>query len=246
MYSPTQNGIEKVVRSVRYVEAVPPSNLAQQVHCFWELKTDTMLPTDFQYHVLPDACVDIIFNMSDRHTATIMTPHVTSDTLNLGTSFHYIGIRLLPGVWCDNVEKIVGGFVDTSHLGALVVSEIGNQLYEQTFSAQQTVLTKVVARLTAENLIAANRLIATILAEVDGIHTVADMASVAKMSPRQLQRSLKQMTGFSPHDFLKVLRLQQSFGQHYLAQYADQSHFIHSFRKITGYTPKKYAERFDS
>jgi AraC-like DNA-binding protein len=65
------------------------------------------------------------------------------------------------------------------------------------------------------------------------------------LSPRQLQRNLKQSTGFSPHDLLKVLRIQQSFRQHYLNLYADQSHYIHSFRKVTGYTPAKYILKFD-
>ena len=71
------------------------------------------------------------------------------------------------------------------------------------------------------------------------------MAEVARLSPRQLQRVLKRSTGFTPHDLLKVLRLQQSFKQHYLETYADQSHFIHSFKKITGYTPAQYYRKFD-
>jgi AraC-like DNA-binding protein len=71
------------------------------------------------------------------------------------------------------------------------------------------------------------------------------MASVTCLSTRQLQRILKQTTGFTPHDLLKVLRIQQSFKQHYLDLYADQSHYIHSFRKVTGYTPAKYANKFD-
>ena len=91
----------------------------------------------------------------------------------------------------------------------------------------------------------ANVVTEKILTNIDDIHTVADMAAVTGVSPRQLQRMLKQTTGFSPHDLLKVLRLQQSFKQHYLELYADQSHFIHSFRKITGYTPAKYANKFD-
>jgi AraC-like DNA-binding protein len=65
------------------------------------------------------------------------------------------------------------------------------------------------------------------------------------MSPRQLQRTLKRTTGFAPHDLLKVLRLQQSFSKHYLESYTDQSHFIHSFRNITGYTPVSYLSKFD-
>ena len=71
------------------------------------------------------------------------------------------------------------------------------------------------------------------------------MAMIAELSPRQLQRTLKRMTGFSPHDLLKVVRVQRSFRRHYLDLYADQSHYIHSFRKVTGYTPAKYAAKYD-
>jgi len=245
MYTPTQNGIEKVVRSVRYVEAAPPHNQAELVHCFWELKTDTALPTDFHYHVLPDACVDVVFDLHKADMVTIMTPHITSDTLNLGRSFHYVGIRFLPGVWREDLEKIVGGFEDTPEIGTMSAANINNKLLAQTFSDQQAILSQVVDQLADENIVSRNYFVADILTQIDNIHTVADMANIATMSPRQLQRALKQMTGFSPHDFLKVLRLQQSFGQHYLAAYVDQSHFIHSFRKITGYTPRRYVEKFE-
>lgn len=71
------------------------------------------------------------------------------------------------------------------------------------------------------------------------------MAGIAELSPRQLQRNLKKMTGLTPHDFLKVLRLQQSLNGEDTWSYADQSHFIHSFRKATGYTPTKYSKKFD-
>jgi len=56
---------------------------------------------------------------------------------------------------------------------------------------------------------------------------------------------LKSTTDFAPHDFLKILRLQQSLNGEDTWSYADQSHFIHSFRKATGYTPGKYAKKFD-
>ncbi len=245
MYVPIQNGIEKSVRSVRYTEAKPPSGLRKLVHCFWELKTDTPLPDDLHYHVLPDACVDIIFNSSDPRLATIMTPHTASNVLNLGKSFHYVGIRLLPGVWRGEPEKVVGGSLDTSYIGSLSVIKLCGRLKERGFLAQQAILANITQQLARENLVKANDLVTVILAGIDDIHTVAAMAKVTSMSSRQLQRTLKQTTGFSPHDFLKVLRLQQSFGQHYLSSYADQSHFIHSFRRITGYTPTKYAKKFD-
>jgi AraC-like DNA-binding protein len=74
---------------------------------------------------------------------------------------------------------------------------------------------------------------------------VADMAAIACLSARQLQRKLSENVGLSPHNFLKILRVQQTFSRDYLDYYADQSHFIHSFRKITGYTPIKFNKLFD-
>jgi AraC-like DNA-binding protein len=87
-------------------------------------------------------------------------------------------------------------------------------------------------------------LTSAILSRLDAIRTVADMAALAGLSTRQLQRTLRQITGFSPHDLLKVLRLQQSFRRHYLDLYADQSHFTTAFRRAVGYTPGHYRKTF--
>ena len=245
MYSPIQDGIEKTVRSVRYTEAKPPSNLSGLVHCFWELKTDNALPDDFCLHALPDACVNILFNQADTNIAGITALRTTFEVLNLGKTFHYVGIQFLPGVWQGSQEEIVDHFVGTPYLGQLPLIKTSNELAKLDFFAKQSVLSELVQWLIDEELVVANVVTEKILTNIDDIHTVADMAAVTGVSPRQLQRMLKQTTGFSPHDLLKVLRLQQSFKQHYLELYADQSHFIHSFRKITGYTPAKYANKFD-
>ncbi len=245
MYSPVKDGIEKTVRSVSYIEAKPPSHLSELVHCFWELKTETPLPEDFRYHVLPDACVNLLFNQLDTQVAAITALQTTAKVLNLGRAFHYVGIQLLPGVWRGNPEEIMGGYVDQPYAGTLSLVETNIELARLDFSEKQKVLGKFAEKLINEKLIAPNPVTAEILTNLDEIQNVADMAKVTKMSPRQLQRILKQTTGFSPHDFLKILRLQQSFKEDYLTYYADQSHFIHSFRKITGYTPNRYTKKFD-
>lgn len=245
MYKPVQPGITKSVRSVRYIEISPPQELAELVHCFWELKTDTALPEDFVYHILPDVCVDIIFDVINLNVITIMTPHTTSEELNLGRAFHYVGIRLLPGVWQNDLEQIVGGSIEVNNIGSQLSEDIYSDLRDSSFESQCETLTKITQTIHEEKLINSNPLIKDILSKLDEIDNVETMANVTGYSARQLQRTIKQATGFSPHDFLKVLRLQQSFGQNYLASYYDQAHYIHSFRKITGYTPKKYKKTFD-
>jgi AraC-like DNA-binding protein len=245
MYSPIQDGIEKMVRSVRYTEAQPARDLSGLVHCFWELKTEHELTDDFHLHALPDACVNILFNQMDTSIAGVTALRTTYETLNLGKVFQYVGIQFLPGVWQGSQEEIVDHYVGTSYLGNLPLIATSIALAKLDFLSKQQVLSELVQWFIDEELVVANTVTEKILTNIDDIHTVADMAAVTQMSPRQLQRTLKRTTGFSPHDLLKVLRLQQSFKQHYLDLYADQSHFIHSFRKITGYTPAKYADKFD-
>jgi AraC-like DNA-binding protein len=245
MYSPIQDGIEKTARFVRYAEAKPPSCLSGFVHCYWELKTESILQDDFCLHALPDACVNLLFNQLDPNIAGITALRTTFEVLNLGKSFHYVGIQFLPGVWQGSREEIAHSFVGTPYLGSLPLIQTSQELTQLDFLAKQLRMSALVQQLIGLDLVVANVVTEKILANIDGIHTVTDMASFAGLSTRQLQRSLKQSTGFSPHDLLKVLRMQQSFKHHHLELYADQSHFIHSFRKITGYTPLKYADKFD-
>lgn len=245
MYDPIQDGIEKTTQSVIHQETKPPIIFAGLVHSFWELKTETTLADDFCLHAIPDACVNILLNQSNTDIAGVTALRTTYEVLNLGTEFHYVGIQFFPGVWQGNQEETADSYVGTPYLGDLPLIDTSNKLAQLDFSAKQTVLSELVSELIERKLVAVNPVTAAILSNLDEIHSVTDMAAVTKMSSRQLQRNLKKSTGFSPHDFLKVLRLQQSFKQHYLDSYTDQSHFIHSFRKITGYTPTEYFRKFD-
>ncbi|MGL1921224.1 MAG: AraC family transcriptional regulator [Hyphomicrobiales bacterium] len=245
MYDPIQDGMPRTVEPVIYNEVKPPVSLSEFVHSFWELKTDVKLVDDFCLHALPDACVNILFNQLDTKIAGVTALRTTYEELNLGKQFHYVGIQFFPGVWRGNLDETSDGFVGTPYLGKLPLIDKNNELFAMEFDDKQAVLSELVHELIDCKLVAANAVTAKILSNLDSIHTVADMAALVQMSPRQLQRVLKSTTGFSPHDFMKVLRLQQSFKQHYLDFFADQSHFIHSFRKITGYTPAEYYRNFD-
>lgn len=244
-YKPVTDGIEKKSKLVTYLELSPPVHLSELVHCYWELKTEAPLPEDFNYHILPDACVNILFDQVDPTIAAITAIHTKATTLNLGRSFHYVGVQLLPGVWRGDSNETMNDLVDQKYEGSLNLIEINAELANLSFSSQQNRLSIAVEKMIKDNLIVSNPITAKILFKLTNINTVSDMADATNMSSRQLQRKLKQTTGFTPHDFLKVIRLQQSFRQNYLDYYVDQSHFIHSFRQITGYTPGKYAKQFN-
>lgn len=246
MYKPVKDGIEKHIQAVSYNEIEPPEELCNLVHCFWELKTLHPLPEDFKYHVLPDACVNILFNQRDIDITDITTLQTTHKILNLSNDFHYTGIQLLPGVWKGNFLDTKNQLVDQPYKGPLPLIEMNKKLINHAeFSDKQDIFIEIVEAFRKQGLIEENKLIHQILTNISDIHNISDMANVANLSTRQLQRKLKEMVWLSPHDFLKILRIQQSFRHSFLDYYADQSHYIHSFRKITGYTPVKYNKKYD-
>jgi AraC-like DNA-binding protein len=246
MYDPKGNGKDRAVEAVRFVEAEPPAHLRGIVHRFLELKTDGTLAEDYRFHALPDACTYIVFDQLVPEVTGVTKIQASSEELNLGRTFQFTNIRFLPGVWQNAMHHVSYGQIDARYDGALPLGEVGQALSRlPDFEARQDVLVGLVETLLAQGIVEANPVTEKIFAHLEDIYSVADMAEVAEISPRQLQRTLKRTTGFAPHDFFKVLRLQQSLLGEPSLSYADQSHFIHSFKKATGYTPQKYARKFD-
>ena len=245
MYSPKGNGKDKAVQEVQFVEAEPPSELRGIVHRFLELKTDGTLADDYRFHALPDACTYLVFDLLEAKITGVSKLRAASEEFNLGREFHFVNVRFLPGVWQGNLDDVAYGMVDSQYTGDLPLVEINRELSNKKFADQQQILSELVGFLMERELVAPNPVTEKIFQNLEEIQTVADMAAFSELSTRQLQRTLKKTTGFAPHDFLKVLRLQQALNGDGTWSYADQSHFIHSFRKATGYTPGKYSRKFD-
>lgn len=244
MYAPAPDGFSVRGAAVRYAEVPPPEELRDVVHCFWELRTVATLAEDFLYHALPDACVNLLMNLRDPAIAGITALATEAASLNLGRDFHYVGVQCYPGVWLGRREELVDRYVGTPYLGPLPLVSTAQRLGGRAFDDMTPELTALVRWCVAHGHLRANAVTARILAHVESIRSVADMAALVGCSPRQLQRTLKRATGFAPHDLLKVLRIQQSFRRHYLDLYADQAHFTNAFREAVGYTPGQYRKRF--
>lgn len=245
MYDPKGNSRERAIAAVGFAEAEAPPHLRGIVHRFLELRTEVVLEDDYRFHALPDACTYIVFDQSDPRVAGVTRLRASSEELNLGRRFHFVNIRLLPGVWQGARDQLAYGQIDAPYAGDLPLMETSHALQGRCFADQQAALVSLVEALIARGLVTANPVTARIFQHLDDIHTVADMADIAALSTRQLQRTLKRTTGLAPHDFLRVLRLQQTLKGEPSLSYADQSHFIHSFRKATGYTPGKFARKYD-
>lgn len=244
MYDPKGNSRAKDTALVVFNEAEPPDHLSGMVHRYLELYTSEPLASDYRFHALPDACTYIVLNQTQRDITGVARLQASAKELSLGKAFHFVNIRFLPGTWQGPREAIVPGIVDRPYHGDLPLCAVNRSLAGMSFAAQQNVLNGLVEDLMARGLLIPNPMVQRIFREMEDIHSVADMAEVTGLSSRQLQRVLKETTGFTPHDFLKILRLQQSLLGEPSLSYADQSHFIHAFKKATGYTPGKFAKKF--
>ena len=245
MYDPKGNGKEKSIAEVQFTEVEPPQHLRGIVHRYLELNTNGPLAEDYKFHALPDACTYIVFDQLDRSIAGVSKLSAKSEEFNLGKSFHFVNIRFLPGVWQSTQNEVVYGLVNSAYSGNLPLLQVNAQLAAQEFSDSQDILSDLVDALLLRGLVSPNPVVEKVFQNLDDINSVAQMAYVCGLSSRQLQRILKRTTGFTPHDFLKVLRLQQSLNGSDTWSYADQPHFIHSFRNATGYTPGRYANKYD-
>lgn len=244
-YAPRQTGIVKAVAGeVVYQESQPPEAVADLVYCFWELRTTHSLNASFDYLVIPDACVDIVFDLQHPE-ALFMTPHVTSVCLDLGKEFHFVGIRLHPGVFTGELSEIVGNTLQLDSLGGENICDIVGRLATMPFANQQQELTQLVHILARENTLKSNALIRRII-QLSETHTINEIAKIVHISERQLRRIVRTATGFSPKELARVTTFQRSFSSPWQGLYTDQAHYIHSFKQITKTTPQRYQRLYDA
>lgn len=247
MYTPSQPGIPRILQDgVSYQEHRPFSACDSQIFCFWELRTSYELPEDCHYLVLPDACIDLVFDTSGRTAdgMMVMTPGLQALDLNLGRRFSYSGIRLLPGVWRDT-RRIVAQSQSFSTLATVCLVHLCSQLAACShFSEQQALLQTFINRLTDQGTINKTAWMPEFLAQSDQLASVEDLVRMSGYSRRHLQRLCLERTGFSAHDFLKILRFHASITRQSIDAYTDQSHYIREFKRITGKAPVAFRQQY--
>ena len=244
-YSPIGNSKSKNKNTVLFCEAKPPRHLTSVVHRYVKIWTDKLLDRDYRFHALPDACTYLIFDQLRPEVVGPATLRGSSVEFNLGKRFHYLNIRFFPGTWQTDYGQPFVGQINQPYSGNLPLLAINQELHGRPFKQQQDILTQCVEELINQKILVTSVLVMRILKKLDSINSVAEMAKSPRISSRHLQRCLKQETGFTPHDFLKIMRLQRSLSGSDLDQYFDQAHFIRSFRSATGRTPSKFYDEFD-
>lgn len=249
MYTVQQTGISaKFKYDVLYTEQLPNPAARDIVSCYWEIRSLVQLQEDFHYLILPDGCIDLVFDIGAQPCsgdALAMALDIQADTINLGRDFHYAGIRFLPGTWLKNPERLVGKTDMIQELASHSMPEITKKLREATkLSMKIMLLEELAIACRKHEVIQVNYWLKILLTNPDRIQSVDDMVKFSGYSSRHLQRLMKAQTGYNPHDFLKIIRFQQSLKERSSDAYSDQSHYIHQFKRMTGFTPKVFQATF--
>lgn len=249
-YNPLQNGVGKQLsQSVDYSEYKLNKKLQNIVHCFWTLKSHTPLSESFIYTVMPDACIDIVFDITGTSKPIIMTPHLHIENINLGKSFHYVGIRFKPGVFKHtalDTRALVGQQQEIEELAGYSMTRLWIDMQNtRTDSKRYLLLEDLVRGLQATHTIERNTFIENVITDMQSGLSVEAISKKMSYSSRQLRRKVNEQTGFSPMQLQRVLRFQMALSSKDVSlRFADQSHLIKEFKNITGTSYREFIDSF--
>jgi AraC-like DNA-binding protein len=245
---------------LHYREFAPPPDLADVLDRIWTLSSRSRNQAPLPYHVIPDACSDLIF---DRQSGEgfIFGTVPKSKTVEISGRVFIVGVRLQPhllpaftGIPASEFRNGEISFNEAS-MGAM------NALFERHTDSPDghfgpteanSLAEAVAATFRPERVNPRARWLTSAL--LDGCGSVDSAARSTGFSARQLQRIAQQDLGLPPKRLGRILRLHQSFPRvlsgeknHALISadhgYADQAHMIREFTTLTGYTPGFWRSR---
>lgn len=227
--------------------SAPVPLLADRIDAFWEHSGGNRA-----HRILPDGCMDFVFDL-ERGVGWLVGAMSAAELVRArpGTLF---GVRFLPGAAAAYVNEAASAFVD-ERVALEDVTPRGANLAERIASAphrraREGVIIEFLldanARLRAPD--ARVRRAAALIAERSGAVTMREVAEVANVGERQLERLFHSHVGLAPKHYARIARLehacqllggatrpQAELAAH--AGYADESHLLRDFRDLAGVTP---------
>jgi AraC-like DNA-binding protein len=257
---------EPLRREETYWEALPCDALKPYIRCFWgtlrPIPAGTVQPTHEQGLVIPDTCMDIIFDVDytgnsyaaafctlDEHSYRTGSSGAPASTTATFAIRFYAWTACLFADWDFTGKK--NAVFDPREMFRRLTAVLEPCLFDtpglagKIAIAEQALLGQLEGlRPQPELLNAVHHLLTT-----DGRARIADLAGYACVSPRKLERLFQYHMGVSPTSFASLVRYQLLWQE--LAQaprpaaldlvakygYTDQAHLLHDFKRRHLMTP---------
>ena len=257
-------------RTMKYEQISPPPYLKNYVRYFWVLESDGTSEPAKKLLPLADGCPGIIFQHSSvgsfsdsahEHLPEIFLygQTVKPTELNLGGQFKTFGVCFYPytlkSMFGFDASELTDSCVDLTLLvnnfkePLLNASSLKNQI--DTFSTHLDCHIKK----SSYRIDHATEYALSEIVQAKGNLPLRDLQRKLKLSERGFQRSFNQHVGISPKLFSRVCRFQAALRQlknnnyanlsdvAFDNGYADQSHFIRSFKEFAGFSPNQFQKR---
>lgn len=224
--------------------------------CIWTMKSNKRLDKTISNNILPDACIDIVVDFTNKTVCFAGFSKETKD-FQLTKNIDYMGVRLKPGIFYllfdIDANKIMDNEIPFSNIEKeMTIDEmlnikstheridyLKNYLLQKTKDTKETLFLEVIEKLYKN----------------PKKESVTDIAKKFGYNERHLYRIFKTHYGVTPKVILNILRLHLCLTLMLernrtlieianLCGFYDQSHFIKEIKKYTGISPLKIIEDY--
>lgn len=248
----------------------PPDALKNHIRYFWVFEGAEQAIPAGSFKAIADGCPGLIFQHPDKgvmfQNSKRLPPAFVYGTATryaeicLEETFSTIGIfffpQALPAVFGINAGELTDTCMDLELIARRQQYPLVEQLAEAPSAHHRiAILSDFLYLLLQQNSCfedtamqhAVNRIV-----QAKGSVSLKELQEQLQISERSFERKFKQYVGVTPKLFARINRFQASLHQlrqndflklsdvAYLNDYADQSHFIRSFREFAGLSPNQY------
>lgn len=246
-------------QSTIYREYLPCRELQPYVACYWTSKTINSLNNPIYSRIIPDGCIDIIFNIEEINSgksAIVCGLMTAPEVEKINGVREFIGIRFWAGGVIPFLRNSANDFTDQLIPLDSILGKTKFNISEKLYSSDT--LTEKIAIIEEELknlLLKASKIDVLIKSALytiykhKGIISIGNLSKELNISQRQLSRKFNSWIGTNPKTFCNIVRFQYivrklngktNINLRDLAfenGYYDQAHFIKEFKTFYGKTP---------
>jgi len=246
--------------TTRYLEHLPPADLQAWVQCLWTMEIAVAVP--WTHRVLPDGCIDILFDVSARNIGDSYVVGMMTRPLLVARNepSHITAVRFRPGgavaFFREPLHRLTDVRVELRELWTRpepllerLAAAAPRQRIEVLVAELRRRLAQQLPRGHAGCRIALRRL------AHEPETGVRELCAEVGVSRQALARAFRDHVGVPPKTLARVLRLQRALDLlarrgaggpppwaelAATAGYYDQSHLIAEWKSLVGLTPREY------
>ena len=241
-----------------YNEYIPPASLQTYLDCYWSYVTNTASISSHKKPIIPDGCIDIIFDLNHPTTLkSFVIGAMTRPIVNSRTNL--VGVRFKPGMAYPfikiPVHKLTDLLVDYFEFAGQEANHLSTQLMDLNSTEHHILLlnsifSKKLSALSAVEPQMSRAL--NLIQNTGGRMSIKQISGEVGWSRQHFTRKCLSYTGLTPKFLNQVIRIKKVIKQYKTEKfydwsqlsvgggYYDQSHMIKEFRKITGLTPIEF------